>query len=116
MAAMRDTFGPQTHHEKSARDLHRDTRPWFQRFSQALQNSTVAGVLLGTCAAGVALVPATVELLFPAAVFYAAWVMTRPVVMPLRPPMRSGLLDVTDPDPEPASRASRRGSTTSAPR
>ncbi len=100
MAAMRDTFGPQTHHETSARDLHWDIRPWFQRLSQALQNSTVAGVLLGTCAAGVALVPATVELLVPAGVFYAAWVMTRPVVMPLRPPMRSGLVDVTDPDPE----------------
>jgi len=100
MAAMRDTFGPQTHHEKSARDLHRDTRPWFQRLSQALQNGTAAGALLGASAAGITLVPATIELLFPAAVFYALWVMTRPVVMPLRPPMRSGLIDVTDPDPE----------------
>ena len=100
MAAMRDTFGPQSHHEKSARDLHRDTRPWFQRLSQALQNGTVAGLLLSAGAAGVALMPATVELLFPVGAFYAAWVMTRPIVMPLRPPMRSGLLDVTDPDPE----------------
>jgi len=100
MAMMRDTFGPQTHHEKSARDLHRDTRPWFQRLSQALQNGTAAGALLGASAAGIILVPALVELLFPAALFYALWVMTRPVVMPLRPPMLSGLLDVTDPDPD----------------
>ena len=100
MVAAHDTFGPQTHHEKSARDLHRDTRPWFQRLSQALRNGTVAGALLGACAAGVALVPATVELLFPAGVFYALWVMTRPVVLPLRLPMGCGLPDRTDPDPE----------------
>jgi len=100
MAAMHDTFGPQTHHEKSARDLHRDTRPWFQRLSQALQNGTAAGALLCASAAGIILAPAMVELLFPAAAFYALWVMTRPVVMPLRPPMQSGLIDVTDPDPE----------------
>ena len=100
MVAAHDTFGPQIHHEKSARDLHRDTRPWFQRLSQALRNSTVAGALLGTCAAGVALVPATVELLLPAGVFYALWVLTRPVVLPLRLPMGCGLPDRTDPDPE----------------
>lgn len=100
MAAAHEGFGPQTHHEKSARDLHRDTRPWFHRLSQALRSGTVAGALLGTAAAGVVLAPATVELLFPAGVLYALWVMTRAVVLPLRPPMRSGLLDVTDPDPE----------------
>ena len=100
MAAAYEGFGPQTHHEKSARDLHRDTRPWFHRLSQALRNGTAAGALLGASAAGVALVPATVELLFPAGVFYALWVLTRPVVLPLRLPMGCGLLDRTDPDPE----------------
>ena len=31
MAAAHETFGPQTQHEKSARDLHRANRPWFPR-------------------------------------------------------------------------------------
>ena len=100
MAAARETFGPQAEHEKSARDLHRDTRPWFRRLSKALKNGTAAGTIVAGCAAGIALAPATVELLFPAGVLYGLWVMTRPVVLPLRPPMRSGLRDRSDPDPE----------------
>lgn len=100
MAAARETFGPQAEYEKSARDLHRDTRPWFRRLSEALKGGTTAGALLGACTVGVALAPATVELLFPTGVLYALWVMTRPVVLPGRLPMKSGLRDAGDPDPE----------------
>ena len=90
--------GPQEHHEKSGRELHRDTRRWNVRWRERLrEGSTCAGVLAASAAA-VVLVPGTVEFVVPPALLYAGAVFCGRVRLPMRVPMKARLRDPNDRD------------------
>ena len=91
-------FGPQVQDEKAAEDLRRDTRPWRVRWREKLRSGTTCAGILGAGAALVALVPGTVEFVFPPAALYGVGVLCGRVRLPLRVPMKARLRDPTDLD------------------
>ena len=90
--------GPQEHHEKSGRELHRDTRRWNVRWRERLREGTTCAGLLAAGAAAVALVPGTVEFVVPPALLYTGAVFCGRVRLPMRVPMKARLRDPNDRD------------------
>ena len=90
--------GPQEHHEKSGRDLHRDTRRWNVRWRERLREGTTCAGVLAAGAAAVALVPGTVEFVVPPALLYVGAVFCGRVRLPMSIPMKARLRDPNDLD------------------
>ena len=98
MAKTRVFFTPKAGSEKSAAELHRDTRPWYTRLAEAAGDPRVAAVFLGAGAAAAYGLPATVDAVLPLGLCYGGWITTRRPRMPLCLPMSSGLRDPGDRD------------------
>ncbi len=94
----RQIVGPQDQYERSGAQALRDIRPFTTRLSEALRSSA-SGVVLAAAATGTFLFPAVLDLTLPASVFYAAWVLTRRVLLPIRLPESAATLDYGNPDP-----------------
>lgn len=94
----REISGPQERFERSGAQALRDLRPMSTRLWAALMSEFSAAVLcLG---AGIMLLePATVDLVAPVSVGYAALVLTRRVRLPMRLPKSAGVKDWNYPDP-----------------
>ena len=95
----RRTLGPDANVERVGADLYRETRSGFSRFRDFLKSSASGGVL-GMAAIGVAVEPGTLDILLPLSLLYAAWVMTRRVILPLRLPKGAKRLDYNHPHPK----------------
>jgi len=94
----REIVGPQDQYERSGIRSLRDIRPFTARLSEALQSSA-SGFVLAAVAAGTYVTPAVLNLTLPALIFYAAWVLTRRVRLPVRLPRSAGLPDYSSPAP-----------------
>jgi|HubBroStandDraft_1064217.scaffolds.fasta_scaffold00088_43 intracellular multiplication protein IcmO len=101
----RQILGPQEQYERTGAQALRDIRPFTVRLAEGLKTS-FSGLVLGAAAGVMMLAPATVNLIVPAAIAYAAWVLTRPVKLPMRLPASAGMWDWNYPDP--ATRKPRR--------
>ena len=97
--AARRTLGPDSRFERAGVDLYRDTRTGFVRVREALK-SGISGVALAMAAVATAAEPGLVTITVPLAILYAAWVLTRRVVLPLRLPMGARRPDHNHPDPK----------------
>ncbi|MEK8121578.1 TraM recognition domain-containing protein [Methylocystis sp. IM4] len=94
----REISGPQERFERSGAQALRDLRPMSTRVWSALMSEFSAAMLC--MAAGLMLLePATVDLLVPTALGYAALVLTRRVQLPMRLPKSAGVKDWNYPDP-----------------
>jgi intracellular multiplication protein IcmO len=94
----RQILGPQEQFERTGAQSLRDIRPFTARLSEALRSSA-SGLVLGMAAVGCFFEPAAIDLVVPASVAYAAWVLTRRVALPMRLPRSSGLPDYSNPTP-----------------
>lgn len=94
----REIIGPQDRFERAGALTLRDTRPLTARLSAALM-SEFSAVILGGAAGLMIFEPATVDLLAPAALGYAALVLTRRVKLPMRLPKSARIRDWNHPDP-----------------
>jgi intracellular multiplication protein IcmO len=92
----REILGPQEKFERSGVQNLRDIRPFTTRLT-ALFASQFS--LLGGSAGLMLLAPVTVDLIVPSALFYATWVLTRRVKLPMRLPKSAGIRDWNYPDP-----------------
>jgi intracellular multiplication protein IcmO len=102
----RRTDGPQDHHEQRNGIAYRDTRTLGTRVLEALGTELSAVPFIGLAGLAVAC-PALTTLLVPPALAYAAFVLTRPTIMPLRLPASSKRKDYGNPVPDPQT--GRRG-------
>jgi intracellular multiplication protein IcmO len=94
----REITGPQARFERAADEGFRDVRPTTARMSDALRSSA-SGLVLCGMAGATWFYPASVNLTLPISALYAAWVLTRRVVLPLRLPRSAKSLDYNYPDP-----------------
>jgi intracellular multiplication protein IcmO len=94
----REITGPQTQFERTGADGFRDVRPTTARLSDALRTS-VSGLILCGMAGTTWLYPAALNLTLPVSALYAAWVLTRRVILPLRLPRSAKRRDWNYPDP-----------------
>ena len=94
----RQILGPQEQFERTGAQSLRDIRPFTARLSEALRSSG-SGVVLGMAAVGCFFEPAAIDLVVPASIAYAAWVLTRRVALPMRLPRSSALPDFSNPTP-----------------
>jgi intracellular multiplication protein IcmO len=94
----RQILGPQEQFERTGAQSLRDIRPFTVRLSEALRSSA-SGLVLGMAAVGCYFEPAAIDLVVPASVAYAGWVLTRRVALPMRLPRSSGLPDYSNPTP-----------------
>jgi intracellular multiplication protein IcmO len=94
----RQILGPQEQFERTGAQSLRDIRPFTARLSEALRSSA-SGLVLGMAAVGCFFEPAAIDLVVPASIAYAAWVLTRRVTLPMRLPRSSGLPDYSNPTP-----------------
>jgi intracellular multiplication protein IcmO len=94
----REITGPQAHFERTGAQGFRDVRPSTTRLSEALRSSG-SGLILCGMAAATWFYPAALNLTLPLSVLYAAWVLTRRVVLPLRLPRSAKRRDWNYPDP-----------------
>lgn len=94
----RQTLGPETEYERTGAQLYRDPRTGGARFLAAIKGSA-SGFILAAAAIGVIAEPASIDLLVPISALYAAWVLTRRVVLPFRLPWRARRLDYNHPLP-----------------
>lgn len=92
--------GPQDHHEQRDGIAYRDTRTLGTRVLEALGTELSAVPFIGFAGLAVAC-PALTTLLVPPALAYAAFVLTRPTIMPLRLPASSKRKDYGNPVPDP---------------
>ena len=95
----RQTVGPDANVERVGADLYRETSTGFTRFRAFLKSSASGGVLT-MAAIGIAVEPGTVDALLPLSALYAAWVLTRRVVLPFRLPIGAKRLDYNHPNPK----------------
>ena len=94
----REITGPQTQFERSGTEGFRDVRPTTERLSDALRTS-VSGPILCGMAGATWFYPAALNLTLPVSALYAAWVLTRRIVLPLRLPRSANRKDWNHPDP-----------------
>ncbi|MGI4794304.1 MAG: hypothetical protein ACRYG8_09535, partial [Janthinobacterium lividum] len=95
----REITGPQERFEQKAGAVYRDVRPTTTKILDELKTSGSGLVLLG--AAGATWWwPVLVDLTVPASMFYAAWVLTRRVKLPLHLPLSAKRRDYNNPDPK----------------
>jgi len=95
----REITGPQERYERSSAQSLRDVRPLTTRISATLVSDFSACVLLGAAAA-MYYEPASLHLIVPSALAYAAFVATRRVKLPMRLPKSAKTKDWNDPDPK----------------
>lgn len=95
----REISGPQGRFERGGGMGYRDVRPLSFRFAELL-GSQFSGLVLAAVAVAAYLYPAALDLLVPASVAYAIWVMRRHVKLPLRLPQSAGQLDWNYPSPK----------------
>lgn len=101
MATLRHRIdGPQDHHEQRGGIAYRDTRTLGTRVFEALSTPLSAVPFVGLAGLAIAC-PALTTLLVPPALAYTAFVLTRPVIMPLRLPASSKRRDYGNPVPDP---------------
>ncbi|WP_338929238.1 type IV secretion system DNA-binding domain-containing protein (plasmid) [Roseomonas mucosa] len=94
----REISGPQQRFERGGGMGYRDVRPFTVRLGELL-GSQFSGLVLAA-SAGVAFIrPETIDLVLPASVAYAAWVMRRRVKLPLRLPRSAERPDWNSPSP-----------------
>jgi intracellular multiplication protein IcmO len=98
MAVARKIVGPQDHFERSGVQSLRDIRPFTTRLSEDLRSSA-SGIVLAVAAGATFFEPAVLDLTVPLSMLYAAWVLTRPVKLPLRKPRSAGGRDIGNPMP-----------------
>jgi intracellular multiplication protein IcmO len=98
MAVARKIVGPQDHFERSGVQSLRDIRPFTTRLSEDLRSSA-SGIVLAVAAGVTFFEPAVLDLTVPLSLLYAAWVLTRPVKLPLRKPRSAGGRDIGNPMP-----------------
>jgi len=94
----REITGPQAQFERSGAERFRDVRPTTVRLSQGLRSSA-SGLVLAAAAGATYADPACVDLAVPLSTLYAAWVLTRRIVLPLRLPRSARRRDWTYPEP-----------------
>jgi intracellular multiplication protein IcmO len=94
----REIVGPQSQFERTAADGYRDVRPFTARLSDALRSSG-SGLILCGMAGATWFYPAALNLTLPISALYAAWVLTRRVVLPLRLPKSANRRDWNYPHP-----------------
>ena len=94
----REVLGPRDKYERTGERYLRDVRPFSARLAEGLA-SQASGFLLFAAAGVMALVPATVDLLVPASLAYAGWVLTRKVKLPMRLPKSAAMPDWNHPAP-----------------
>lgn len=94
----REILGPQERFERTGAQNLRDIRPLTVRLTEGLRSS-FSGLLLGSAAAIMLVAPATVNLIVPAALLYAWWVLVQRVRLPMRLPKSAGCADWNYPDP-----------------
>jgi intracellular multiplication protein IcmO len=94
----RQILGPQEQFERTGAQSLRDIRPFTARLSEALRSSA-SGLVLGMAAVGCYFEPAAIDIVVPASIAYAGWVLTRRVALPMRLPRSSGLPDYSNPTP-----------------
>jgi intracellular multiplication protein IcmO len=105
----REIAGPQDRYERSGAQALRDVRPLTARLSATLMGE-FSGLALLTACGGMAFEPASVHVVVPAAILYAAIVATRRTKLPMRLPKSARVKDWNYPDP--ASRRPRRAAGT----
>jgi intracellular multiplication protein IcmO len=94
----REITGPQTQYERTGEQGFRDVRPTTARLSDALRSSG-SGLILCGMAGATWVYPAALNLTLPISTLYAAWVLTRRVILPLRLPRSAKRKDWNYPDP-----------------
>ena len=95
----REISGPQDRFEQKSGATYRDVRPTTTKVLDELKSQTSALLLVGLAAAGW-WQPALLDPELVLALLYAAWVVTRPVRLPLHLPLSAKRLDPNNPDPE----------------
>jgi len=95
----REIIGPQDRFERTGAQSLRDIRPITTKLWEGL-TSEASGLILGGAAILMFLEPATVDLIVPASLAYAALVLTQRVSLPLRLPQSAGAKDWNHPSPE----------------
>jgi intracellular multiplication protein IcmO len=90
--------GPQDRFERSGAQSLRDVRPFTTRLSETLM-SEFSGLVLFAAAGVMVIEPASVHLIVPGSLFYAALVLTRRVKLPMRLPQSARTRDWNYPDP-----------------
>ncbi len=94
----REITGPRSQYERAGDQRFRDVRPTTTRLSEGLRTSG-SGLILCGMAAATWFYPAALNLTMPVSALYAAWVLTRRVVLPFRLPRRANRRDWNYPDP-----------------
>ena len=94
----RETYGPENAYEIKGSAGYREVRSGFRGFRDALASSA-SGLLLGMAAVGIGLEPGLIDIGVPLCTLYAAWVLSRKVILPLRLPQGANRKDHNYPDP-----------------
>lgn len=92
--------GPKDFHEQKGGLSYRDTRSLSQHLGELLTTGVAAAGLI-VLAVLTVVTPALTTLTFPAALAYAAYVLTRPVLLPIRLPADAPGKDYGNPVPDP---------------
>lgn len=93
---MSDFRGLEAKHERSAREMARDTRPLGQRVGEFFANPLYACCIIGACIATIVIYPAAADLVGIFALFEFLFVFTRKVTLPVKMPQISKLEDYND--------------------
>ncbi len=95
----REILGPQSQYERTGAQRLRDIRPLTVRIIEGMAGQASALVL--SAAAGLTvLAPASIDLVLPASLLYALWVLSRRVALPMRLPKSAHRRDWNHPDPK----------------
>ncbi|HEV2613726.1 MAG TPA: TraM recognition domain-containing protein [Gammaproteobacteria bacterium] len=89
--------GIEQKHEQDQRQLIRDTRTLFQRFTDFFANPTSVVILLVSCAVSGFFIPQFVDILFLAGVLSFLAAYFRKTTLPFRLPASAHMLDYNDP-------------------
>jgi intracellular multiplication protein IcmO len=95
----REIVGPQERFERTGAQSLRDIRPLTTRLWDGLM-SEASGLILAGAAGVMVLERAAIDLVVPASIAYAALVVTRRVINPLRLPASAKMKDWNHPDPK----------------
>ncbi len=95
----RETVGPEAAYERFGSQIYRDTTSGFTKLRDTLKGGFSGFALLAAAVSGFC-APATIDAVLPISASYAAWVLTRRVVLPLRLPAGAKRRDYNYPDPK----------------
>jgi intracellular multiplication protein IcmO len=94
----RQILGPEALHERTGSQLYRDPRTGGARLVDVLKGPA-SGFILAAAAIGVVAEPASIDVLVPLSMFYATWVLTCRIMLPLRLPSGARRKDYNHPQP-----------------